>query len=68
MARALQLSRGLDPARLRPAFERFGRLHLPGILPVRDAQAIHAALVAAPYHRSLTASGKSYDIALDTLA
>ncbi|MDO8910943.1 MAG: 2OG-Fe(II) oxygenase family protein [Phenylobacterium sp.] len=68
MARALQLSRGLDSARLRPAFERFGRLHLPGILPVRDAQAIHAALIAAPYHRSLTASGKSYDIALDTLA
>lgn len=68
MARALQLSRGLDPARLRPAFERFGRLHLPGILPARDAQAIHAALIAAPYHRSLTASGKSYDIALDTLA
>jgi SM-20-related protein len=68
LARALQLSRGLDPTRLRPAFERFGRLHLPGILAPRDAQAIHAALVAAPYHRSLTASGKSYDIALETLA
>lgn len=68
MAQALELSRGLDPAKLRPAFERFGRLHLPGFLPARDAQAIHAALVGAPYHRSLTAAGKSYDIALETLA
>ena len=68
MARALDLARGLDPAKLRPAFERFGRLHLPGIFAVKDAQAIHAALVAAPYHRSLTAAGKSYDIALETLA
>ena len=68
MARALELARGLDPAKLRPAFERFGRLHLPGVFSGRDAQAIHAALAAAPYHRSLTASGKSYDIALDTLA
>ncbi len=64
----LKLARGLDPAKLRPAFERFGRLHLPGLFAPREAQAIHAALVAAPYHRSLTASGKSYDIALDTLA
>ncbi|WP_340644379.1 2OG-Fe(II) oxygenase family protein [Phenylobacterium sp.] len=68
MSQALELSRGLDPTKLRPAFERFGRLHLPGIFRDKDAQAIHAALVAAPYHRSLTASGKSYDIALDTLA
>ena len=68
MARAIDLARGLDPAKLRPAFERFGRLHLPGIFAPKDAQAVHAALVAAPYHRSLTASGKSYDIALETLA
>lgn len=65
---SLGLARGLDPAALRPAFERFGRLHLPGIFAARDAEAIHAALVTAPYHRSLTAAGKSYDIALDTLA
>ena len=68
MGQALELARGLDPAKLRPAFERFGRLHLPGIFSPKDAQTIHAALVAAPYHRSLTASGKSYDIALETLA
>ncbi|MES2343984.1 MAG: 2OG-Fe(II) oxygenase family protein, partial [Pseudomonadota bacterium] len=49
-------------------FARFGRLHLPGVFRPKDALAIHAALAAAPYHRSLTAAGKSYDIALETLA
>ena len=39
MGRTLELSRGLDAAKLRPAFERFGRLHLPGIFGPEDAQA-----------------------------
>ncbi|WP_421933547.1 2OG-Fe(II) oxygenase [Phenylobacterium sp.] len=63
-----QLARGLDPGKLHAAFARFGRLHLPGVFRPEDALAIHAALTAAPYHRSLTAAGKSYDIALETLA
>ena len=62
------LARGLDPARLAGAFARHGRLHIPAILRPADAQAVGAALAqAVPWHRSLTAAGKSYDIALDVL-
>lgn len=65
----LSLARDLDPARLAPAFARHGRLHLPGILPLAEARAVGAALAGAvPWHRSLTANGKSYDLGLDTLA
>jgi hypothetical protein len=42
LARALDLARGLDPAKLRPTFERLG--HLPGVFGTKDAQAVHAAL------------------------
>lgn len=67
-AKAPALARGLDPARLAGAFARHGRLHIPGILRPADAQAVGAALAqAVPWHRSLTAAGKSYDIAVDVL-
>lgn len=62
------LSRDLDPKPLAAAFARFGRLHIPGILRPADGRAIGEALAqAVPWHRSLTAAGKSYDIALDLL-
>lgn len=60
---------GLDPAQLAPAFARHGRLHLPGLFPADQARAVGAALASAvPWHKSLNANGKSYDIGLETLA
>jgi hypothetical protein len=68
-ARQLDFARGLDPARLAATFARHGRMHLPGLFPASQARAIGAALATAvPWHKSLNAQGKSYDIALDTLA
>lgn len=68
-AGGLSLASGLDPDRLAGAFARRGRLHLPGLMPDEQAQAIGAALaVAVPWHKSMHVGGKSYDFALDTLA
>lgn len=68
-AQQLGLAPGLDAATLAPAFARHGRLHVPGLFPAEQAQAIGAALAGpVPWHKSLTANGKSYDIGLDTLA
>ncbi|HMP61565.1 MAG TPA: 2OG-Fe(II) oxygenase family protein [Phenylobacterium sp.] len=66
-AEGLALAKDLDVPSLARAFARQGRLHIPGILRPADAQAVGAALAAVPWHRSLTAAGKSYDIALETL-
>lgn len=68
-ASKLSFARGLDPARLAPAFARHGRLHLPGLLPAPQAKAVGAALAGAvPWHKSLNAHGRSYDLGFDTLA
>lgn len=68
-ATKLTLARGLDPARLAPAFARHGRLHVPEFLPLAQARSVGEALAGpAPWHKSLTAHGKSYDLAFDTLA
>lgn len=65
----LSIARGLDPARLAPAFARHGRLHLPGLLAPAQARAVGQALAGpVPWHKSLNAHGKSYDIGFDTLA
>jgi SM-20-related protein len=37
---------GLDPARLRPAFQSFGRLHIPDFLAADGAQRLHGKLAA----------------------
>ncbi len=64
----LSFARGLDPARLAPTFARHGRLHLPGLLPAHQAKAVGAALAGpVPWHRSLNAHGKSYDIGFEAL-
>lgn len=64
----LSLAQGLDPGRLAPAFARFGRLHLPGVLPAHQARAVGAALAeATPWHKSMHIGGRSYDFALETL-
>ncbi|MFN3521499.1 MAG: 2OG-Fe(II) oxygenase [Phenylobacterium sp.] len=63
-----RLAGDLDPARLRPLFQRHGRLHLPGVFDPADARAIGEALAGpVPWFRSLTVHGKSYDIGLETL-
>lgn len=63
------LAHDLRPAPFQAAFQRHGRLHIPGVLRPADAERIGAALAnAVPWHRSLTAAGKSYDIGLETLA
>lgn len=67
-AARLHLSRDLDPARLGAAFSRFGRLHLPGLLPPAQARAVGEALCGdVPWHKSMHVGGKAYDFALDTL-
>lgn len=67
-APALSFAGGLDPARLAPTFARHGRLHLPGVFAPAAAKAVGASLAnAVPWHKSLNANGKSYDIGLETL-
>lgn len=52
-----------DARKLRPAFERFGRLHVPGFFAAKDAERIGAALAGpVPWIRSLNVHGKSYDM------
>lgn len=61
---ALALNPRLDPAKLRPFFERFGRVHLPDILAATDAQRLSAALAGAPWSRTFLVDGKGYDVSL----
>jgi hypothetical protein len=63
-----RLAGGLDPAKLRPLFQRHGRLHLPGVFEAATAAAIGAALAGpVPWFRSLNVHGKSYDLGFETL-
>ena len=65
-----RLARSLDPAALRPVFERHGRIHLPQVFEPASAAAIGEALAseAVPWTRSVTVNGSAYDIGLPTLA
>ncbi|MDP3854566.1 2OG-Fe(II) oxygenase family protein [Phenylobacterium sp.] len=66
-ASGLKLGAGLDPGKLAAAFARFGRLHLPGVLPLAQARAESTALATAtPWHKSMHIGGKGYDFALET--
>lgn len=57
------LGSALDPKRLRPIFQKHGRLHLPGILAPASAQAVHGAMAGPlPWAKSLLVQGKPYDI------
>lgn len=52
------VSPALDPAALAAVFARFGRMHLPEVLPDATARALHASLEAeVPWRRSLNAGG-----------
>ena len=63
------LAAGLNLARPRSVLGRDGRVHIPGFLDPEAARRLHESLATGtPWHRSLTAGGKSYDIALETLA
>lgn len=65
----LTLAPGLKPEALASAFARHGRLHLPVAFAEPGAQAVGSALASAvPWHKSLNANGKSYDLGFDTLA
>lgn len=67
-ATRLSFAGGLDPARLAPTFARHGRIHLTGVFAEPAAKAVGRTLAGTvPWHKSLTAHGKSYDIGLDTL-
>ena len=61
---ALALNPRLDPARLRPLFDRFGRVHLPDVLADADAQRLAGGLARAPWSRTFLVDGKGYDVAL----
>jgi Rps23 Pro-64 3,4-dihydroxylase Tpa1-like proline 4-hydroxylase len=65
---ALALNPRLDAAKLRPFFERFGRVHLPDVLSPADARRLAAALAGAPWARTFLVDGKGYDVALDDYA
>lgn len=65
---ALVLNPRLDPEKLRPFFERFGRVHLPDILAPADAQRLAGALAGAPWSRTFLVDGKGYDVTLEDYA
>lgn len=64
----LKLDPGLDPAKLKPLFARYGRLHLPSILAGPDAQRLAAGLARAPWSRTFLVDGKGYDVVREDYA
>jgi SM-20-related protein len=65
---ALSLNPRLDPAKLGPLFQRFGRLHLPDLLAPADAERLAGALARAPWSRTFLVDGKGYDVTLEDYA
>jgi hypothetical protein len=65
---ALKLDPRLDAAAIKPLFQKFGRLHIPDVLPRADAARVHAAMSHAPWTRTFLVSGKGYRVALDDFA
>jgi Rps23 Pro-64 3,4-dihydroxylase Tpa1-like proline 4-hydroxylase len=65
---ALALNPRLDAAKLRPFFEKFGRVHLPDILEPGAAERLARALARAPWSRTFLVDGKGYDVSLEDYA
>lgn len=61
---ALGFDPRLDPAAIKPLLARFGRLHIPDILPRGDALRVHEAMAHAPWTRTFLVGGKGYRVAL----
>lgn len=65
----LVLDRRLNPAAMAPAFARFGRTHIPGILDAASAQALHDGLQQETgWVCSTMGSDGGVDLPLDGLA
>lgn len=66
---SLRIAAPHDALRLRPVFERYGRLHLPEFFRRRDAVRIGESLAGpVPWSRSVNVHGKAYDIEPDAVA
>jgi SM-20-related protein len=65
---ALRLDPKLDPAKLKPLFARFGRLHLPSLLAAADAQVVAEAMRQAPWSRTFLVAGKGYRVTHEDFA
>ena len=62
----LVLNPALDPGALARAFARNGRLHIPGILPAAQADAVGAVLSgAAPWTRAVQIGGRALDTTVE---
>ena len=68
MAAALDMTwgRGLAPAQVAGVLARFGRAHLPGVLPEATARALHASLEREiPYRRHFAAGERHVSTPMD---
>ena len=68
MAAALDMSwgAGLDPAQAAAVLRRFGRAHLPDVLPPATAQALHRGLAeGTPWRRQLCADERHVTLPLE---
>lgn len=62
----LTLNPALDPKALSAAFARTGRLHLPGLLPRAQAEAVSAVLAGdAPWTRAVQIGGRALDTTIE---
>ncbi len=68
MAATLDMTwgQGLDPAQVAGVLRRFGRAHLPGVLPDATARALHRSLIAeVPFRRHLAAGDRHVTMPMD---
>jgi len=64
----LKLDPKLDPAKLKPLFAKYGRLHLPAILSAESAETVAAALGQTPWMRTFLVGDKGYRVAHEDYA
>ena len=63
----MTFGRGLDPAQVAGVLHRFGRVHLPDVLPDATARALHRSLVEeTPWRRHLHAGGADAAVTVET--
>jgi len=65
----LRLDQGLQPLAYRPVFNRFGRLHIPGILHPDDALALHRGVAGARgWRRTIhVADGEDVEVPIEEI-